>query len=65
VIRGKLHSAANLMARLPGAFVLCAAIDGDLRKARKLFNASIDTGVTEFNEYAFVHRALQRMDAKP
>ena len=42
-----------------------ASIDGDLRKARKLYNASIETGVTEFNEYAFAHRALQRMDAKP
>ncbi len=65
VIRGKLHGATNLLARLHGALVLRAAIDGDLGKARKLYNASTETGVTEFYEYAYAHRALRRMDAKP
>lgn len=42
-----------------------AALDGDRRKARKLYGASIDTGVVEFNEYAFAHRGLEKLDAKP
>ncbi len=42
-----------------------AVLDGDLRKARKLYGASIDTGVVEFNEYIFARRGLDRLDARP
>lgn len=42
-----------------------AVLDGDRRKARKLYGASTDTGVVEFNEYNFALRGIERLDAKP
>ena len=38
--------------------------DGNVAKAREYFQRSLDTGVVEFNEYAFSARELQRLKAQ-
>lgn len=38
--------------------------DGNVTKAREYFQRSLDTGVIEFNEYAFSARELQRLKAQ-
>jgi len=40
-----------------------ALINGDRGKARKFLRSSLETGVVEFNEYAFAQRGLGRLES--